>query len=79
MAAPAEEAKEPTPGADFYGYLLDEKREPTKVLDGLLRAIAIYTVRCVPAPWLSWTRLRRAHRRLSITDAVVLLAKRDRR
>ncbi len=39
---PAEESKEAK--ADFYEYLYNEKKEPTKTLDALLRAIALYIV-----------------------------------
>lgn len=40
MPKPAAEAK------DFYGYLYEANKTPTKVLDALLRAIALYIVSC---------------------------------
>lgn len=40
MPKPAAEAK------DFYGYLYEANKTPTKVLDALLRAIALYIVGC---------------------------------
>lgn len=38
MPKPAVDAK------DFYGYLYEANKTPTKVLDALLRAIALYIV-----------------------------------
>lgn len=40
MPKPAAEAK------DFYGYLYEANKTPTRVLDALLRAIALYIVSC---------------------------------
>lgn len=40
MSKPASDAK------DFYGYLYEPNKTPTKVLDALLRAIALYIVSC---------------------------------
>lgn len=40
MPKPAFDAK------DFYGYLYEANKTPTKVLDALLRAIALYIVSC---------------------------------
>lgn len=40
MPKPASDAK------DFYGYLYEPNKTPTKVLDALLRAIALYIVSC---------------------------------
>lgn len=40
MPKPAVDAK------DFYGYLYEANKTPTKVLDALLRAIALYIVSC---------------------------------
>lgn len=40
MPKPAADAK------DFYGYLYEPNKTPTKILDGLLRAIALYIVSC---------------------------------
>ena len=33
-------------GKQFYGYLFEADKKPTKVLDALLRGIAIYIVSC---------------------------------
>lgn len=40
MPKPAVDAK------DYYGYLYEANKTPTKVLDALLRAIALYIVSC---------------------------------
>jgi hypothetical protein len=33
-------------GKQYYGYLFEADKKPTKVLDALLRGIAIYIVSC---------------------------------
>jgi hypothetical protein len=40
--------------SDFYGYLFQNDKKPTKVLDALLRGIANYIVRppCEKAQWM---------------------------
>lgn len=44
MPKPMSMPKPATDAKDFYGYLYEANKTPTKVLDALLRAIALYIV-----------------------------------
>lgn len=46
MPMPMPNPKPPVDAKDFYGYLYEANKTPTKVLDALLRAIALYIVSC---------------------------------
>jgi hypothetical protein len=37
---------QPVDAKEYYGYLFEADKKPTKVLDALLRGIAIYIVSC---------------------------------
>lgn len=46
MPKPMPTPKPAVDAKDFYGYLYEPNKTPTKVLDALLRAIALYIVSC---------------------------------
>lgn len=46
MPTPKPMPKTAADAKDFYGYLYEPNKTPTKVLDALLRAIALYIVSC---------------------------------
>jgi hypothetical protein len=62
IAMATQTAPEPKPAvdaSDYYGYLYEANKTPTKVLDALLRAIALYIVSCAQSSLVCCPRAER--------------------